>query len=423
MRKGHNFLKVLFSVTLVLMLALAGCSDKSSTDGSSGKDVKLRVLIWGNGPSEIAGEEEIYKEFEKEHENIKVDLIYVPWDDQSDKFVTMSAGGDQPDLVWIKSGVSEFATKGLLKPLDEYIDADGIDKADWLPGGLDLTSWDGEIFGLPRDIITFHIAYNKDMFDKAGVDYPQEGWTWADFLETAKKLTVEENGRIEQYGIATYSWEEAVIENGGRLFNDEGTEVLFDKPEVIEAVQWVSDLSNVEHAAPTPTEAQGLGDLFLAEKAAMAFAGPWNWRAYTDEGEFNWDIAEVPGGKAGSKSRLLGLPISIGAKSKHPEEAWTLLKWITHGGGQDIQSDRVGAYPSVKRSVDKFSEGEFAPDSVDVVHEAMANNTVAEVKFPKYNEAYAMLTPVIEQIMTGDVKASDALPKIADEIRQKFDMK
>ncbi len=174
MRKGHNFLKVLFSVTLVLMLALAGCSDKSSTDGSSGKDVKLRVLIWGNGPSEIAGEEEIYKEFEKEHENIKVDLIYVPWDDQSDKFVTMSAGGDQPDLVWIKSGVSEFATKGLLKPLDEYIDADGIDKADWLPGGLDLTSWDGEIFGLPRDIITFHIAYNKDMFDKAGVDYPQK---------------------------------------------------------------------------------------------------------------------------------------------------------------------------------------------------------------------------------------------------------
>ena len=112
MRKSHNFLKVLFSVTLVLMLALAGCSDKSSTGGSSGKEVKLRVLIWGNGPSEIAGEEEIYKEFEKEHENIKVDLIYVPWDDQSDKFVTMSAGGDQPDLLHFGLNPGfEFATE------------------------------------------------------------------------------------------------------------------------------------------------------------------------------------------------------------------------------------------------------------------------------------------------------------------------
>lgn len=425
-----NSFKIFGLLVILFTLLLAGCnSEGSSSNESKGnnskeKQVTLRVLIWGNGPAEIQGEREMYDEFEKDHPNIKVELIYVPWENQPEKFLAMSAGNDQPDLVWIQPRhFASYVEKGLLMPVGELIEKDGLNKDDWLPGALEYSSYKGEIYGLPRDIITKHIAFNKDMFDAAGVPYPTDGWTWDDFLETAKKLTIEENGKIVQFGIAGADWLEFVISNGGKLFNDDGTAVLVDSPEAIEAIQWSADLSNVHHVAPTPTESQGLGDLFLAGKAAMAFTGPWNWRAYTVEGGFNWDIVETPGGKAGNKSELLGLPISIGANTKHPEEAWTLLKWLGHGRGQDLQSDYIGAYPSVKRAQENFSKGEFAPEHVDRVHKQMLENTVVSPYFTDYAEAMDMISAVIDQINAGDVKAADAIPEVAEKIRKEFDMK
>ncbi|MGM7721665.1 sugar ABC transporter substrate-binding protein [uncultured Metabacillus sp.] len=414
------------SVLLAFALLLAGCSESSGGSGESsdGKKTTLRVLVWGNGPEELKGEEEIYAKFEEENPNINVELIHAPYDQVMDKFVTMSAGGDQPDLVWLQSAyLPGFAEQGLLMKLDDLIEKAGINKEDWLPGGVEMGTWDETIYALPRDIISHHIVYNKDMFDKAGVPYPQDGWTWDDYVETAKKLTIEENGKIVQFGSASYSWEEALVENGAAKFSQDGSEVLVDSPEAIEAIQWAADLSNVHHVSPTATESQGLGDLFLAGKAAMAFTGPWNWRPYTTEGKFNWDIVEVPAGKAGNKSQLLGLPIAIGANTEHPEEAWTLLEYLTHGGGQEIQSEIVGAYPSVKSATEKFSEGEYAPANVDTVHQAMEENTVVTPNFPTYSEAMNTLQPVIDQIMNGEVKAEDALPKVADKIRSQLNMK
>lgn len=416
---------LLTCITVAFVLVLVGCNDNSveskNTSDDSNEEVTLRVLIWGNGPEEVKGEREIYDEFEKDHSNIKVELIHVPYDNQHEKFLTMSSGGDQPDLVWPQPApFAEYVEKGLIKPLDELIERDGLNKDDWLPDALDYGTYQGKIYGLPRDVVTKHIAFNKDMFDEANVPYPNDGWTWDDFLETAKKLTVEKDGRIIQYGVAGYEWLEAVYANGGRRFGEDGKVVTIDSPEAIEAIQWVADLSNVHHVAPTPSESQGLGDLFLAEMAAMTITGPWNWRAYTVEGGFNWDIVETPGGKAGNKSELVGLAIAIGSETKHPEEAWTLLKWLGHGGGQDIQSDKIGAYPSVKRATDNFSQGEFAPENVDRLHKAMIENTVVPPYFIEFAEADSMLQPVIDQIMSGDVQAEEIIPEVAEKIRSEL---
>lgn len=415
---------IVFSILMTCCLLLTGCAADNGGVNADGTKT-IRIMMWGNGPSEVSGDRQIIEEFEKQNPGIKVEIVVAPYDNIMQKFVTMSAGNNQPDLVWIQDTfLADFAEKGLLLDLDNFFKEKGMNKEDWLPGAIQRGSWNGKLYALPRDLITINIAYNKDMFDKAGVPYPKDNWTWNDFLDAAKKLTIRDaKGRTTQFGMTSYSWQEAIVENGGALFSQDGSKVLMDSPNTIEALQWVADLTNVHHVAPTTAESQGLGDLFLAGKAAMTFSGPWNWKAYTEEAKFKFDVAEVPAGRAGNKSQLLGLPIAIGSQTKHPEEAWKLLEYLTHGGGQDIQSNIVGAYPSVKRAEPFFLEGQYSPDNVESVPKSMKENTVVMPSFPSLAQAQDLIQPVVDEIARGKERADVALPKLADKIRKKFNMK
>lgn len=414
----------LLSLFLLINVALSGCS--SSINSNSVDDsTTIKLMMWGNGPSEAQGDRQIIEAFEKENPDIQVELVVAPYDNIMQKFVTMSAGNNQPDLIWVQdSYLADFAEKGLLRELDGDLEKAGLSKEEWLPGAIERGTWDNRIYALPRDLITINIAYNRDMFDAAGVTYPQKNWTWDDFLDAAKKLTIrDENGRTVQFGMASYSWQEAIVQNGGALFSPNGSEVLMDRPETVEAIQWVADLTTVHHVAPTTAESQGLGDLFLAGKAAMTFSGPWNWRAYTEETDFKFDVVEVPGGKAGNKSQLLGLPIAIGSQTRHPAQSWKLLEFLTHGKGQEIQSDIVGAYPSVNRAEHFFLKGKYSPEHVEAVPNAMKENTVVMPLFPDLAQAQDLIQPVVDEIARGKERAEVALPKLADQIRKKFGIK
>ncbi|WP_396231432.1 extracellular solute-binding protein [Geobacillus zalihae] len=68
-------------------------------------------------------ENEIFRAFEKENPGIKVKTVYAPYDKFNDKFLTMSAGGDQPDLVWIQpAAFGQFVAKGLLMDLTDRVE-------------------------------------------------------------------------------------------------------------------------------------------------------------------------------------------------------------------------------------------------------------------------------------------------------------
>ncbi|WP_179291432.1 ABC transporter substrate-binding protein [Shouchella clausii] len=412
-------------VVLVSLLALTACGGEESAGGGSG-DVTLRMLVWGNGPAELKGERDILDVFEEKNPGIKVELSHVPWDNFNERLTTMSAGRNQPDVFWMidAAAMTSYASQGMLMELDGFIEESGIKEDEYLPGAWDIGAWEGVQYALPRDLTSHHIVFNKDMFDEAGHPYPEAGWTWDDFLEAAKATTIEEDGKIVQFGIAGLIWEEMIVQNGGASFNIDGSKVEIDSPETIEAIEFMHDLVDVHRVAPLATESEGLGDLFLANRAAMAFAGPWHWRQYEEDGEFEWDIVEVPAGKAGNKSQLLGLPIGIGSQTDHPEEAWKLLEFLTHGEGQSIQANIVGANPSVTRETHTFAEGQWVPENVEAFQTIMEENTVVQSMFPDKPAAASNIQPVIDQIMdeNRDVDVADALGELADSLRAEFDM-
>src|SRR3954462_6230762 len=89
----------------------------------------------------------------------------------------------------------------------------------------------------------------------------------------------------------------------------------------------------------------------------------WDWAEYAKNVKFKWDIVPVPAGKAGNISPAAYLPIGIGKTTKHPEEAYKLLQFLTTGKGQDIQAKIISAVPTVKRNADQISSMANAPEN------------------------------------------------------------
>lgn len=422
MSKKKKGLSILL-ITLVFALSafLTGCSG-SGSEKSSGEekgDVTLRILVWNNNPEGTKLENEIFQEFEKENPGVKVKMVYAPYDKFNDKFLTMSAGGDQPDLVWIQpAAFGQFVGKGVLMDLSEK----DIKKDEYMPNVLELGQVDGKQYALIRDAATFQMGYNKDMFDAAGVPYPTDDWTWEDFLAAAKKLTKAEGGKTVQFGMENYYTGEILVQNGGSFLSQDGKKVTIDSPESIEAIQFGSDLINKHKVQPTSAQSQGMSNLFLSGKAAMKLMGPWDWADTAKNATFKWDVVPMPAGKAGNVSAAAYLPIGIGKGTKHPEEAFKLLQFLSSGKGQDLQVDMISAVPVVKRNADKITSMKNAPENADSLATLLQDGkTVMNAPYtPEYAEIQSKIQPVIDNINLKNVDAEKELRKIADQIRKEY---
>jgi len=137
--------------------------------------------------------------FEAAYPGVKIQLEDVP-QGYGDKLLAEFASGTAPDVFQVGDGdVANFSAKGVLEPLDDYISGakgkDPLDTSVFYPAIADIGKVGGTTYLLTKDYSPLVIFYNKDLFDKAGVSYPAEGWTWNDFLTAAQKLTVKDARR------------------------------------------------------------------------------------------------------------------------------------------------------------------------------------------------------------------------------------
>ena len=195
------------------------------------------------------------------------------------------------------------------------------------------------------------LFYNKKMFDKAGVAYPPTtadgAWTWDQFVATAKKLTLDKNGKtpndagfdagsIKQYGCMvenlTWQLETWCLSNGGGFFSKDGQNVTVGDPASTDAIQKVADLYLKDHVAPLSTGLtdDGVSRSLVAGTCAMTTNGTWNIGttladAKTKNG-LDYGIAVLPYMKNKVTINTAG-PNVVFNTTKHPKEAMEFLKW------------------------------------------------------------------------------------------------
>jgi len=374
----------------------------------------------------------VIEAFEAENPGITVEYENIgSSSDYYTKLQTTIAGGSAPDVFYPATHIAyALASKGAMLTLNDLIERDGIDMSQYEPAILDLYTIDGEVHCLPIDSANLVVYYNKDMFDAAGVAYPEAGWTWDDFLETAQALTIDENddGRVDQFGVDTFVnyWPMMVWSNTGHgLFDDirNPTEYIGNDQGTIDSIQWIADLINVHGVMPSADDRADISDMFAAGKSAMNVIGHWRVPRYLASEGLNFDFAPLPIGDSGEAvNRADGSCFGISASTEHPEEAWELVKYLAAPGaaGVDLLLDLQQMTPVLSnfKSDDRFLNPEVLPGSNKAAFLAGSENlnTMYDPIHPMYSAFDSLWKQELAEVWLGNATAEEAVESIQFQV-------
>ena len=190
----------------------------------AGPPVTITYAMWGD-TTELANQQKIVDAFQAMNPNITVKVTVADWDSYWPKLQTDLAGGNAPDVFLMDGPLyPDYQTRDQLLDLTPFIARDGFDTGQLVDLAVqDFTAPDGHLYGLPRDLNTIALFYNKAMFDAAGLPYPDATWDWAKLVEVATKLTKTTDGKTSQWGFYTETtdmenyWSSLVWQAGGDI--------------------------------------------------------------------------------------------------------------------------------------------------------------------------------------------------------------
>jgi len=414
---------------LLAALLVSSCSGDAGSKASKNLPQKtvVKIAFWGS-PVEIDIIKNSTKEWEAQHPEIEVRFEHTPFGGYTSKILTRIAGGAAPDIIATEVNMFvSFASKGVLENLSPYLAKDtDFSIKDFFPEVVDWFTVDGKVLAIPRDTAPFAcVFYNKDLFDREGVPYPEDDWTWEDMLAKAKALTkTDENGRITQYGFYGWAWQNFVYGAGGALVDDvkNPTKCLLGNPESKEGLQFYVDLINRYKVMPTPVAMANLGMgvdiMFSSGRLAMFLSGIWETPTLRTR-KFRWDVAMFPVGPRGVRRfGTGGTGYAILKSSKNKEAAWLVVKALTGARGQEELAEKGLAQPARKA----VSEGPaFAKNDGLPLNKKMLNEAVQYARYDPFHPMWRelegkVITPELELLFNGRETVPEAMDKLVPEI-------
>lgn len=327
-------------------------SEKSSdaADTTSAGD-KITIAVWNEPNADEALN--MYAQCEKAT-GIDVEITVIPESEYSSKLNQMvSTGDDSIDIyvIW-ENDIGNFAQVGGIIPMDDYLAKSTIKTGEFIDAVAKLSEGLGGTYGLPWCAATEILYYNQDMFDAAGISYPTNDWSYADFQAAAEKLTQKaSDDTTEVYGCAlpnTQTWWAGIGGAGDQVYDPSNAQMVIGDG----AVSFITDCADMVNKGIMPTPSSDTADLFAAGKAAMSWQGSWCIGSYGSTLGFNWDIATIPTNKVKYNTLHTGF-YSINAKSKNQDNAFKVIEYLMGEEGQTVNSKASGNPSAIKSIADQ----------------------------------------------------------------------
>ena len=296
---------------------------------------------------------------------IQAESVKLP-EDRAVRLNEISAG-TAPDLVaFDSSDLPRVYLMDALQDLTPYYTADGFDPDTEFYESVWKTGW---VMGVPvaiaKDYSTSAFYVNTGLFEQAGIDIPEEGWTYDEYIQIAQQLTLDANGNnatspdfdpenVVQWGTSSPYWggdtgwwrgfQSFLYSFGAHTISDDGTTTdgYINSPEAVAAWEWYRDLVHSSGSAPNATymAATNVGNDAMFSDGMLAIAGsywgPWFQDVFNQAPDLSWEVVPLPTGPGGHEGAIMWMGWGINANSEHPEEAWQLLKWLTTEPGQRV---------------------------------------------------------------------------------------
>lgn len=386
--------------------------------------MKLTLFTW-TLPGELAVNQGLCQQFQAEHPDVKVEIINEPGLRAMDKLQTMVAAGNPPDVMSIHGAYfMPMAANGSLLDLGQFLDEDKVfDLADFYPQLVEQCRYQGKLYSLPRYTSVYVLFYNKDLFDAAGLRYPDDTWTWDDYVAAARKLTVNDPDParrrfgcvIDFWGSRIYPW---VWAAGGEVLDKDGKRCLLDMPQSKEALQFLVDLRHKWKVCPPTTQAEKKQNIamFTNGQVGMFQTGAWDIQAMREAKTLHWDIAPLP--KRRRHATLLGMEnYAIAAGTKHPKEAWELFKFLLGPDAQKVMASKLEKQPS-RQSV---ANGPYLSEKTDynrkVLVEALTYARQAP-NVPEWDRVSHFIQDQLDLMWLGKESVSAGADKAAEQVTE-----
>ena len=303
------------------------------------------------------------------------------------KLTAMIAGESAPDVFLVgQDPLAQFASTGTLLVLDPYIkrDTKEVDTNDFFPSHLAGGKWQGKQVGLTADGCALLTYYNVTLFQQAGLAAPKATWTWPDYLEAARRLTVKDaDGKVTQAGSIPaggnnqfWLW---LWSNGADMFSADFKQVRLTEPTALEALQYLSDMVQ-RHGVATTSPGVNLGaNPEVAGKVGVWQANRGFFGSLQQVTSFKINVVPFPRAPRTGASTTVNVAghLGIARNNKHPDAAWEYLKFLTGTEGQIIRSTvQQGGCPSRKSATTHKSYTDVA---IPALESPSANKTFADV--------------------------------------------
>jgi sn-glycerol 3-phosphate transport system substrate-binding protein len=363
-------------------------------------------------------------DFEKENPGIKVKPIYSgSYQESITKALTAVKSNDAPTMsVLLSTDMFTLIDEEAIVPFDPLIKT-AEDQA-WLkgfyPAFMENSQTGGKTWGIPFQRSTIVLYYNKEMFKDAGLDPGKPPATWKDMAEYAQKLTKRDaSGKVTQWGVQIpasgfpyWLFQGLTTENGVQLMNSAGTETYYDKPAVVEALQYWMDLTSKYKVHPEGIVEWGTTPKdFFERKVAMMWTTTGNLTNVKNNAKFDFGVAMLPANKRrGSPTGGGNFYIFKQAKPEQQAAALKFIKWITApsraaqwGIDTGYVAVRPDAWetPAMKKYVVDFPPAAVARDQLQFA--------VAELSTHDNQRVTKALNDGLQAALTGTKTADQAM--------------
>lgn len=348
----------------LLAVVLVGTMAASMASGAAvSAEEKQKLVIWSWGADEEKkAREDAVAIFQENHPEIEVEHSVIPTADHAwdQKAAAALAAGTGPDVMQMSPDYYGLYSD-YFEDLQPYLEKEGVNADDVFTEGILAPYYrpDGKLEGMPLLENVFVLAYNKDLFDQFGVDYPTDDWTWDDLKEAAEKF-VSGEGADATYGIVNH-WVEpnfALICEGGSPYSDDLQTLELNTPEVAAGLDLFGELVQSK-AMPDDTAAKSLPkeQLFVSGHAAMYPLGGFETKLIAEEigDNFNWDVVSMPKVKDGGTNNVMyATGYSMLNTAENKDAAWTFLKEVGYENEDMAEvTSRVGI-PGNKTAAEGF---------------------------------------------------------------------
>jgi len=424
---GHTRRRVLgVAAGLAGSVAAAACAvgqDAKSGQPRSAEPRSVEWLVWDK--SEVWGR--VAAQFNRETPGITAtaNQIVVGADEFAQKLQATVVGGTAPDMAMASPvQVRPLAEAKVYRTIEDLAKKERGWTDSYFPTALDTFRVQGKLYGVWHYANPQGVFYNKQLLATSGVSEPTDEWTYAQWLDAAKRITKRGEPATAVWGTdAPISFNyilNAVRSFGGALFDNDEEPKRFTGADAkaVEGIQFLADLLVTHRVAPTPADLQGQGDIFYGGRLGFRTAIAVVIGDIRRQMKQEWDVAPLPKGPAARSSFFgaNGSGFTVPA-NRDPAAAWAFLKFLSGTAAQKEYLAEFGAVPTLKSlAAAEYLRQPAPPARLKVIADAMAYTK----PLPKLNnsEVQRTIEAALREVFTGVKAPKAAMAEIEAPVNQ-----